>query len=85
MTIIGCDLHTRQQTTMAMLDTKTGKVVQRTLKHQGANVREFYSAPSEPVRVGIEASGTMYWFLKGFLYRPNPEIPCALLLLHHRP
>ena len=43
MRIIGCDLHTRQET-MAMLDTETGEVVEKTLQHEGEKVREFYSA-----------------------------------------
>jgi len=43
MQIIGCDLHARQQT-LAMLDTGTGEVVNRTLTHEGNSVREFYSA-----------------------------------------
>ena len=62
MQIIGCDLHTRQQT-LAMLDTTTGEVVERTLPHRGSNVREFYSMLAAPVRVGIEATGSMQWFL----------------------
>jgi len=62
MQIIGCDLHTRQQT-LAMLDTTTGEVVEKTLTHKDNNVREFYSTLSEPVRVGIEATGSMQWFL----------------------
>ena len=43
MRIIGCDLHSRQQT-VAMLDTTTGEVVKMTLTHEGGNVREFYSS-----------------------------------------
>ena len=62
MRIIGCDLHARQQT-LAMLDTATGEVEKITLKHEGNNVREFYSALPRPVRVGIEATGSMQWFL----------------------
>ncbi len=62
MRIIGCDLHARQQT-LAMLDTTTGEVVEVTLKHEGDNVREFYSSLPRPVRVGIEATGSMQWFL----------------------
>src|ERR1700730_14385343 len=62
MRIIGCDLHTRQQT-IAMLDTTTGEVVEKTLTHEGNNVREFYSKLPRPVRVGIEATGSMQWFL----------------------
>jgi len=62
MRIIGCDLHSRQQT-FAMLDTATGEVVKKTLKHEDDNVREFYSTLPGPVRVGIEATGSMQWFV----------------------
>ncbi len=62
MRIIGCDLHARQQT-LAMLDTTTGEVVEVTLKHEGDNVRKFYSSLPRPVRVGIEATGSMQWFV----------------------
>ena len=34
-----------------------------TLQHEGDNVREFYSSLPRPVRVGIEATGSMQWFL----------------------
>jgi transposase len=62
MRIIGCDLHARQQT-LAVLDTATGEVMAKTLTHSGSNVEEFYAALPGPVRVGIEATGTMQWFL----------------------
>ena len=62
MKIIGCDLHARQQT-LAMLDTETGEIVNLTLTHEGDHVREFYSKFPRPVRVGIEATGSMQWFL----------------------
>jgi len=62
MRIIGCDLHTRQQT-LAMLDTETGEVVKMTLTHEEDNVREFYSALPRPACVGIEATGSMQWFV----------------------
>ena len=62
MRIIGCDLHARQQT-VAMLDTETGEVVNRTLLQEGGEVREFYSSLPRPVLVGIEAIGPMQWFL----------------------
>jgi hypothetical protein len=55
-------LHARQQT-LAMLDTTTGEVVNATLRHEGNNVREFYSNLPRPVRVGIEATGSMQWFV----------------------
>jgi len=56
MRIIGCDLQARQQT-LAMLDTLTGEVENRTLMHEGNQVREFYAQLPRPVLVGIEASG----------------------------
>src|SRR2546426_6027935 len=63
MRIIGVDLHARQQT-IAMLDTETGELVEKTLQHEAEKVREFYSALPGPVWVGIEATGSMQWFLK---------------------
>ena len=34
-----------------------------TLTHEGNNVREFYSSLPRPVRVGIEATGSIQWFV----------------------
>jgi len=42
MQIIGVDLHTRQQT-VAMLNVETGEIAEKTLRHEGDAVREFYS------------------------------------------
>ena len=63
MRIIGCDLHARQQT-VAMLDTDSGEWVEKTLQHDGEELRKFYSGLSRPVLVGIEATGSMQWFLE---------------------
>jgi hypothetical protein len=63
MQMIGCDLHARQQT-LAILDCETGEIAERVLDHEGDEVREFYSALEGPVRVGIEATGSMQWFLQ---------------------
>ena|ERR1700748_1263626 len=63
MRIIGCDLHARQQT-IAMLDTDTGELEEKTLEHEGETVREFYSALRGPILVGIEATGSMQWLLE---------------------
>jgi transposase len=63
MRIIGVDLHTRQQT-IAMLDDQTGELVEKELNHEGEEVREFYSALPRPALVGIEATGSMHWFLQ---------------------
>jgi len=46
-----------------MLDTTTGEMVNLTLRHEGNEVREFYSQLPRPVLVGIEATGSMQWFL----------------------
>lgn len=62
MRMIGVDLHTRQQT-LAMLDSTTGEVVEKTLRHEASSVRNFYSTLSRPVCVGIEATGSMQWFV----------------------
>src|ERR1700736_1733290 len=63
MKIIGCDLHARQQT-IAMLNSETGELQEKTLEHQGETVRKFYSALSGSILVGIEATGSMQWFLE---------------------
>ena len=63
MQIIGVDLHTRQQT-VAMLNVETGEIVEKTLRHEGDSVREFYSTLPRPTRVGVEATGSMQWFLE---------------------
>jgi len=63
MKILGCDLHAKQQT-IAMLYTETGEFTEKTLIHEGNEVREFYAALEGPVVVGIEATGAMQWFLE---------------------
>ena len=63
MKIVGCDLHARQQS-IALLDTETGELVERSLEHGTEQPRGFYSSLSGPVVVGIEASGAMQWFLQ---------------------
>ena len=63
MKFIGVDLHARQQA-IAILDTDTGEVVEKTLDHESEKVREFYGTLPGPILVGIEATGSMPWFLK---------------------
>lgn len=63
MQMVGCDLHSRQQT-LAILDTETGVLEERVLEHDGEKVREFYQSLPRPARVGIEATGSMHWFLQ---------------------
>src|SRR4051794_19205292 len=74
MRIIGCDLHAAQQT-IAMVDRDTAEVVERTLKHEGAAVREFYASIPRPALVGIEATGSMGWFLR---LLEDLAIPCRV-------
>jgi hypothetical protein len=63
MRLIGCDLHASQQS-IAMLDRDTGVVVEKTLTHEGGVVRAFYASIPAPIVVGIEATGSMGWFLR---------------------
>ncbi len=63
MKIVGCDLHARQQT-IAMVDTETGEFTEKTLRHEGNEMRGFYAALEGGVVVGIEATGAMQWFLE---------------------
>ena len=63
MRMIGCDLHAAQQT-IAMWNRETGEIVERTLPHEGTTVRDFYAELPPPVVVGIEATGSMGWFLR---------------------
>ena len=63
MRLIGCDLHASQQS-IAILDRDTGAVIEKTLKHEGEAVRGFYASIPPPVVVGIEATGSMGWFLR---------------------
>src|SRR6201984_652637 len=62
MRIIGWDPHAPHQT-VAMLDTDSGELVEKTLQHDGEELRKFYSGLSRPILVGIEATGSMQWFL----------------------
>jgi len=47
-----------------MVDTETGEFSEKTLTHEGNEVREFYAALVGPVVVGMEATGAMRWFLE---------------------
>jgi len=60
--IIGCDFHPSYQQ-IAMLDTQTGEVVEKSLGHENKEeVKNFYAGLPGPARVGIEASGQSQWF-----------------------
>ena len=78
MKILGCDLYAKQQT-IAVMDTETGEFTEKTLRHEGNEVREFYPALEGRVVVGIEATGAMQWFFElleelGIVCRVGPLI-----------
>jgi len=63
MLIIGCDYHPSFQQ-IALVDTETGEVQERRLKHR-EEAEQFYrtlAAAGAKVRVGMEASGHAGWF-----------------------
>lgn len=61
MKIIGCDFHPSLQQ-IAMVDTETGELVERTLLHGGGEAQRFYESLSGEVLVGLESSGNTLWF-----------------------
>ena len=63
MRLIGCDLHASQQT-LAILDRDTGEMHEAVVRHDGDEVRRFYAGLPPPVVVGLEATGSMWWFLQ---------------------
>ena len=63
MLIIGCDFHTRYQQ-IAMLDESTGELIERRLDHESGEAEVFYRSLQGPVRVGIEATGPIHWFVR---------------------
>ena len=63
MLIIGCDFHTRYQQ-VAMLDESTGELVERRLEHESGEAHTFYRGLQGSVRVGIEATGPLHWFVR---------------------
>ena len=64
MLIIGCDFHTRYQQ-IAMADDETGElVVERRLEHESGEAEAFYRDLQKPVRIGIEATGPIHWFVR---------------------
>src|SRR5260370_16436968 len=47
-----------------MCDRDTGEFFEKNFTHEGGTVRAFYAAIPLPVVVGIEATGSMGWFLR---------------------
>src|SRR5215831_8589330 len=61
MTLIGCDLYSRNQQ-VAIVDTETGEVQDCRLTHEGDAVEHFYASLPRPVAVGVESTGYALWF-----------------------
>jgi transposase len=61
MTLVGCDLHSRNQQ-VAVVDTETGEVQELRLAHDGTAVEHFYASLPRPVTVGVESTGYAQWF-----------------------
>lgn len=61
MTLVGVDLHTRNQS-VTVLDTTTGELQELRLRHDGDAVERFYAALQPPVTVAIESTGYALWF-----------------------
>jgi hypothetical protein len=61
MTLVGVDLHTREQS-VAALDTTTGELQELRLPHDGDATERFYAALQPPVTVAIESTGYALWF-----------------------
>src|SRR5208283_1310308 len=90
MIIRGCDFHTRYQQ-IAMANDETGELLlERRLDHQSGEAHEFYRNLQGPVRVGIESTGPIHWFLRLLAKRfpkiwvPTPAERDLRQLLWHR-
>ena len=60
--IIGCDFYPSYQQ-IAMLDTHSGELMEKSLGHENKEeVRAFSAGLPGPARVGVEASGQSQWF-----------------------
>lgn len=62
MIIIGCDYHPSFQQ-IAWIDTGTGEIQERKLRHGDGEAERFYRQLSGPVRVGLESTGNCHWFV----------------------
>jgi transposase len=61
MKIVGCDFHPGHQQ-VAVMDTVTGEVQERRLKHGTGEAERFYRELEAPALVGMEAVGNTLWF-----------------------
>jgi transposase len=61
MTLVGVDLHTRDES-VAVLDTASGELQERRIRHEGDDVERFYAGLPAPATVAIESTGYAIWF-----------------------
>ena len=61
MLSIGCDFHSRYQQ-IAMYDQTTAEITERRLDHLNGEAQQFYRSLTGPVRVAVEATGSLTWF-----------------------
>src|SRR5260370_40226682 len=61
MPLRGCDPHSRKEQ-VAVVDTRSGELVEQELGHEGDAVERFYRALPPPVTIGIETTGYTQWF-----------------------
>ena len=72
MKIGGCDFHPSYQQ-VAVLDTETGAVEERSVTHASGEAETFYCNLDRGALVGMEAVGNSQWFV-GLLERLGHEV-----------
>jgi len=72
MRMVGCDFHSSFQQ-VAILDTETGEIEERSLTHASREAEQFYGSIARPALVGMEAVGNSQWFV-GLLERLGHEV-----------
>ena len=72
MMMVGCDFHPSFQQ-VAILDTETGEIEEKSLTHASGEAAEFYGQLARPALVGMEAVGNSQWFV-GLLERLGHEV-----------
>lgn len=61
MQIVGCDFHPSFQQ-IAVLNTESGEIEERRLRHSDGEAERFYRELQAPALIGMEAVGNSQWF-----------------------
>lgn len=61
MIFVGCDFHSHFQR-IAMLDTETGELIERSSSHENGEAKQFYAPLSTPARIGLESTSNTQRF-----------------------